>query len=183
MTDTKELNDTAQWLDHLDPNTTPARDARYLRHIREAADACDAAKARLDEAKTRLDDAVAEARAHGDSWGVIGMVLGISRQAAQQRFSDIEQPDRGFVTQPITAKDIEGGRIRLAAKSKALLPAERSNIDIVVNGTIFQVRWDPRNGPGRSRSGTLAFGRRKLQSLGLENTVLPSAPRRQVWWS
>jgi hypothetical protein len=108
----------------------------------------------------------------GDSWGLIGMVLGISRQAAQQRFSDIERPDRGFVTQRITAKDIEVGRIRLSAKSKRLLPTERSNIDVILNGTVFQVRWDPRNGPGRSRSGILAFGRGKLKSLDLENKVL-----------
>jgi hypothetical protein len=60
------------------------RDGRYLRHIREAADAVEAAEARLREA-------VAEARAHGDTWGVIGMVLGTSRQAAQQRFKDVDK--------------------------------------------------------------------------------------------
>jgi hypothetical protein len=172
MTDTKELNDIEQWLDHLDPHTTPARDARYLRRIREAADVCDAAKTRLDEVKVHLDNAVGEARAHGDSWGLIGMVLGISRQAAQQRFSDIEQRDRGFVTQRITAKDIQAGRIRLPAKGKTLLPPARSNIDVVVKGKTFNVRWDPRNDPDRTRSGILAFGRGKLQGIVLENEVL-----------
>ena len=51
----KELTETENWLEHLDPHTAPARDARHLRHIRVAADAFEAAKAELDEAKARLD--------------------------------------------------------------------------------------------------------------------------------
>jgi hypothetical protein len=74
-----------QWLDQLDP-ADPAvkvRDGRYLRHVREAADATDVA---ADD----LRRAVAEARTNGESWGTIGMVLGVTRQAAQQRFRDLE---------------------------------------------------------------------------------------------
>ena len=140
MTDTNELTSTERWLENLDPHTTPARDARHLRHIREAADAFEAAKAHLDDAKARLDDAVAEARAHGDPWGLIGMVLGVSRRAAQQRFGHVDQPDHGLTTQRITAKDIEAGRIRLPAKSKTALPAERSVVNVVLKGTPFRVR-------------------------------------------
>ena len=174
MTEAKEFTETEEWLNNLDPATTPARDARYLRYIREAATAFDEARAALDSAKTRLDDAVAQARAHGDSWGVIGMVLGVSRQAAQQRFADIDvaEPDLGLVTQRITAKDIEAGRIRLPARSKAALPDERTVVDVLVKGRHFEIRWDPRNGPDRARSGILAFGRGRLDGVVTADEVL-----------
>ncbi len=82
-TKTNETSAAEQWIDQLDPNdpSVKVRDGRYLRHVREYADAADAAA-------ERLRNAVAEARANGESWGSIGMVLGVSRQAAQQRFRD-----------------------------------------------------------------------------------------------
>lgn len=43
-----------------------------------------------DQSQTRLREAVAAGRDHGISWQLIGDVLGISRQAAQQRFKDAE---------------------------------------------------------------------------------------------
>lgn len=49
----------------------------------KAADATDAA---ADD----LRRAVAEARTDGEGWGTIGMVLGVTRQSAQQRFRDVE---------------------------------------------------------------------------------------------
>lgn len=72
-----------EWIDQLDPAdpSVKVRDGRFLRHVREAADAADAAGEELRQA-------VADARANGESWGTIGMVLGVSRQAAQQRFRD-----------------------------------------------------------------------------------------------
>ena len=73
-----------RWLDQLDP-ADPAvkvRDGRFLRHVRGAAEAA-------DTAGDALRQAVADARANGESWGTIGMVLGVSRQAAQQRFRDV----------------------------------------------------------------------------------------------
>lgn len=74
-----------QWLDQLDPAdpTVKVRDGRYLRRVREAADATDVA---ADD----LRRAVAEARTNGESWGTIGMALGVTRQAAQQRFRGLE---------------------------------------------------------------------------------------------
>ncbi|BBX74622.1 hypothetical protein H7H78_18170 [Mycobacterium shinjukuense] len=85
---TGEAAETAaaeQWLADLEPAdpSVRVRDGRYLRHIREAADA-------LQQAEAQLHQAVAEARANGDSWGAIGMVLGTTRQAAQQRFKNIK---------------------------------------------------------------------------------------------
>lgn len=86
MTLTLKTNDTRAelWLDQLDPKdpSVKVRDGRYLRRVRDAAEAA-------DEATEDLRRAVAEARANGESWGTIGMVLGVSRQAAQQRFRDV----------------------------------------------------------------------------------------------
>ena len=68
-------------LDSLDPATTPARDATHFRAIIAANDA-------LADAERQLRAAVDAARASGESWTVIGAALGVSRQAAQQRFSN-----------------------------------------------------------------------------------------------
>ena len=75
-------SDVEEWLDQLDPNdpTVEVRDGKYLRRITEAM-------AAVSDADAELRKAVAEARANGESWGLIGMVLGVSKQAAQQRFS------------------------------------------------------------------------------------------------
>jgi len=67
-------------LEALDPADHPSRDARHFRRIVAAAEG-------VTTAETELADAVAAARAAGDSWTVIGAALGVSRQAAQQRFS------------------------------------------------------------------------------------------------
>lgn len=66
-------------LDDLDPATTPACDAASFRGVV-------AARAAVDDADRQLREAVAAARAAGDSWTVIGAALDITRQAAQQRF-------------------------------------------------------------------------------------------------
>lgn len=52
-----------------------------LRAIAAAAEAV-----RADEA--RLREAVEIARAHGRSWNQVVVALGVSRQAARQRFAD-----------------------------------------------------------------------------------------------
>lgn len=49
--------------------------------------AVEAAVDRLRAAEAELTDAVAEARSKGHSWGELGRSIGVSRQAAQQRFS------------------------------------------------------------------------------------------------
>ena len=68
-------------LDNLDLYTTPTNDAKNFRRII-------AARENLDKARKELQDAVADARAAGESWTVIGRALGVTRQAAQQRFKD-----------------------------------------------------------------------------------------------
>ena len=54
------------------------RDASHFRRIIEAIKG-------LDAAEQELQDAVAAARAAGDSWTVIGAALGTTKQAASQR--------------------------------------------------------------------------------------------------
>lgn len=72
-----------QLADQLDPETTEVDDTDDLRTIAAASDA-----ARADEA--RLREAVQVARAHGRSWNQIALALGVSRQAARQRFGPSE---------------------------------------------------------------------------------------------
>ncbi len=69
-----------QLADELDPATANVDDTNDLRVIAAASDA-----ARADQA--RLQEAVAAARAHGRSWNHIAVALGVSRQAARQRFA------------------------------------------------------------------------------------------------
>lgn len=76
-----ELATAEALLDKLDPAEidSPEADATDLRRIGEAADA-------IERARDTLAQAVASARSHGRSWGQIGMVVGVSRQAARERF-------------------------------------------------------------------------------------------------
>lgn len=70
-----------QLLDALDPESAEVENTEDLRAVAEAADTVAADEARLTEA-------VQIARAHGRSWTRIAIVLGVSRQAARQRFAD-----------------------------------------------------------------------------------------------
>ncbi len=67
--------------DELDPETARVLVTEDLRGVADAAQTL-----RDDEA--RLREAVEIARAHGRSWNQVGVALGVSRQAARQRFAD-----------------------------------------------------------------------------------------------
>ncbi len=74
--------DAESWLDHLDPDDPTLvvdRDLATLRSIGSALSVLEAAEAGLVRA-------VAEAKRAGKSWTDIAIVLGVSRQAARQRF-------------------------------------------------------------------------------------------------
>lgn len=66
--------------EELDPETVEIDNTEDLRAIAAASDAV-----RADEA--RLREAVEVARSHGCSWNRIAVALGVSRQAARQRFA------------------------------------------------------------------------------------------------
>jgi hypothetical protein len=70
-----------QLADELDPATAEVDHTDDLRQIAAASEAV-----RADEA--RLRETVEIARAHGRSWNQIAVALGVSRQAARQRFTD-----------------------------------------------------------------------------------------------
>ena len=80
----RETAAAEEWLDQLDPDATPALDVSDLRAVATAAKAVHVAEADLREM-------VEIARAHGRSWGRIGISLGVTRQAARQRFGRTER--------------------------------------------------------------------------------------------
>lgn len=67
--------------EELDPETARVVPTEDLRAIAAAADA-------VREGEARLREAVEVARARGRSWNQIAVALGVSRQAARQRFVD-----------------------------------------------------------------------------------------------
>lgn len=75
----KHKTDIDEWLDTIEPNPADAHDASHLRRII-------AAKEAVQTAESELRAAVNAARAAGDTWAAIGVALGITRQAAFQRF-------------------------------------------------------------------------------------------------
>lgn len=79
----KQKDDIEAWLDSLDPTTIEWRDATHLRRIA-------AARTAVERAERELRDAVLAAHRAGDSWTVIGMYLGVSKQAAHRRFAQPE---------------------------------------------------------------------------------------------
>jgi hypothetical protein len=70
-----------QWAEGVDPATIHWQEAPELATIAQVAESV-----RADEA--RLRDAVTAARNAGRSWNRIAIALGVSRQAARQRFGD-----------------------------------------------------------------------------------------------
>jgi hypothetical protein len=70
-----------QLADELDPTRAEVEKTDDLRQVATVSEAV-----RADEA--RLREAVAVARAHGRSWNQIAVALGVTRQAARQRFAD-----------------------------------------------------------------------------------------------
>jgi hypothetical protein len=81
----KHKTDIDEWLDSIEPHTADARDASHMRRIIAARQAVDAAE-------SELRAAVEAARAAGDTWAAIGVALGITRQAAFQRFGRTNAP-------------------------------------------------------------------------------------------
>ncbi|HEY0258412.1 MAG TPA: hypothetical protein VGC18_01055, partial [Lacisediminihabitans sp.] len=80
MDKTEKKIDVEKWLDDIEPDATPVRDGRYLRAIGAALTA-------IEEADKELTRSIDAARAAGDSWEAIGLVLGTSRQAAHRKYA------------------------------------------------------------------------------------------------
>ncbi len=80
---TKALADTESWLDNLDPKAlaSPDSDGADLRAIGEAL-------RKVAASDLSLAEQVAQARANGRTWTQIATVLGVSKQAARERFGE-----------------------------------------------------------------------------------------------
>jgi hypothetical protein len=85
----KALADTEAWLDSLDPAAlgSPDSDGGDLRAIGNALRAVAASD-------LELADRVADARTNGRTWTQIAAVLGVSKQAARERFGEADQRSR-----------------------------------------------------------------------------------------
>jgi hypothetical protein len=77
----EEIQRAAKLAEEFDPANTTMQDTTDLRAIAEAQD-------RVRTGEARIRELVALARANGRSWGEIGVALGVSRQAARERFSE-----------------------------------------------------------------------------------------------
>lgn len=75
----RAASEAEAWLDSLDPATAPADNPADLRRIGLAL-------RELADDQHEIEEAVAAARENGRSWGEIGLVLGISRQSARERY-------------------------------------------------------------------------------------------------
>lgn len=76
----EEIERAAKLAEEFDPSGVPSDDTTDLRELAEAVDQVRAGEARVREL-------VARARANDRSWGEIGIALGVSRQAARERFA------------------------------------------------------------------------------------------------
>jgi hypothetical protein len=70
----------------IPPRAWVARDDRHIARLAAAREAAAAARECADEAERHLVPAVCDAWVGGNSWRVIGLVLGVSRQAAFRRY-------------------------------------------------------------------------------------------------
>jgi hypothetical protein len=90
-------------LDPADPAVTVDRERTDMRRIGAALYA-------VDYAHTVLVRAVANARRHGRSWTDIATVLGVSRQAARQRFNDqVDALGDQDAPQPVVQELLDAG--------------------------------------------------------------------------
>ncbi len=77
--------------------------------------------------------------------------------------AEIEGPAQ---TQQVTTGDLAAGIVRVPSHSKPLFPAERALMTVTLRGALLQdVRWDPRLGPDRERSGVLRIGKEAASQL------------------
>jgi len=82
-----------------------------------------------------------------------------------------------YLTQRVTEADLAAGRIRIPiGATKDLFPIEPGEIDIELAGRRITVRWDPRLGPDRERSGVIGLPKALLTDLVPADTRLHIEP-------
>lgn len=70
-----------------------------------------------------------------------------------------------YETQPVTPSDLARGQIRIPKATKPLFPRERAEVSLKLRGVAMLVRYDPRDGPDRGRSGVLRVKKAVLGDL------------------
>jgi hypothetical protein len=93
MANTNTDESLEDWLDSIDPDPDDARDATHIRRIIAANEG-------VAQAESELRAAVTAARTAGDTWDAIGVALGVSRQAAFQRFGRLVLIDQQAERRP-----------------------------------------------------------------------------------
>lgn len=134
-----------------------------------------ATRAGAEETSRLLREAVQGARAAGHSWDTVGRVLGVSRQAAQQRFSgkgpgpDTSGTAERRVLTPLTAFD----------EMQALAEAGRDGWELVDYGPLFHV-VERSDHPWEHRRVPFAVGgrHRRMESEGWTQVGSGSFPWR-----
>jgi hypothetical protein len=79
-----QADELAKRFEDYEPGDDSGLDAHALREIRHAF-------ARRAEAEREINEAVAVARAEGQSWAAIGTMLGTSGEAARQRYGQLSK--------------------------------------------------------------------------------------------
>jgi hypothetical protein len=147
--------------DSFDPATHEAQDAQHFRRIL-------AARKGLEAAEQELRDAVAAARAAGDSWAVIGAAMDTTRQGAFQRFGnevDGEAPQVG--TPPAVTP--EDARAQLADVGRRLAAADQVRAEAMAD--LRQVVQEARNVVPIAHMAELAGVTRPTVYKALEDAV------------
>jgi len=136
-----EVRRPDDWLDSVEPDSADARDASHIRRIIAANEAAAAVQ---DE----LVAAVAAARAAGDTWDAIGVALGVSRQAAYQRFG---RGQDGALLMEIDPAEVHFGENTVVedvdlAKEEIIVDGERltdERADAIAADVLAKVRARP----------------------------------------
>jgi hypothetical protein len=97
------------------------------------------------------------------------------RAASPRPWGARRQPVGALCSQRVTQKDIAGGRVRLPSSAKRVFPLEPATVKVNLRGLRLTVRWDPRYGPDRERSGMLSVGRDALAGRVAPDEVLAVA--------
>lgn len=89
--------------------------------------------------------------------------LALANDVIEWAQAEIEGPTQ---TQQVTAGDLAAGIVRVPSRSKPLFPGERALVTVSLRGAFLRdVRWDPRLGPDRERSGVLGIGKGAASQL------------------
>jgi hypothetical protein len=163
-----------EWLDQLDPNEVPGKDATPLRELRQ----------RFEDyaiAGRRLAEGAAVARGYGFSWGQIGMTLGISKQGAQARFGKPEDWGDLKTLDVITdniSPEIQEALKQVKPEDVASLGARMATgISSVVSEALTQVKPEARSKlEGELASAIATEVIETLKGLGRRGERRPASP-------